>query len=71
MLSSYINDTEEAKSRILAAIPDHPEILEIKDPFDLFGIPGLNFDGLELSLFQAEFAMKKAQAEYQSANRNL
>ena len=56
---------DQLSKRILDLIPDHPEILEITEAFDLFKVEGFKCDDLEPSLFQASSALSKAQLDYQ------
>lgn len=47
--------------RILALIPAHPEILEMTDPFELCKLNDFIYADLQPSLFQAQWALKRAQ----------
>ncbi len=60
----YETVAQELKRRILALIPDHPEILEMTDAWDLFKIPGFNCSDLDPSLAQADAAFVHAKAEF-------
>ena len=61
----YIEDPAyELVDRILALIPDHPEILEMKNPRDLFEIEGFECADLELEYNQAAWAFGRAKYKY-------
>jgi hypothetical protein len=63
---SYENSAQELKRRIIALIPDHPEIMNMTEPFDLFKIEGFKCDDLQPSLGQAMGALAFAKKEYAS-----
>lgn len=54
----------ELVSRILALIPDHPDILEMENPRDLFKIEGFECTDLALEYNQAAWAFGRAKHEY-------
>ncbi len=58
----YASTAEKLKDRILALIPDHPEILELEDAWGLFKVEGFKSDDLEPSLFQAQWALSAAKS---------
>ena len=58
----YSNTANELVRRIQALIPEHPEILELDSPWDLFKIKGFTCNDLNPSLFQAQWALEKAIA---------
>ncbi len=64
IMTQYANDAEECVKRIIALIPEHPEILEMSDPFPLFKVEGFKCDDLGLSLFQASWALRAAKERY-------
>ena len=51
----------ELVDRILALIPDHPEILEMENPRDLFGIEGFECADLGLDYYSAAWAFGRAK----------
>lgn len=61
---SYRSTTNELGCRILALIPDHPEIMSIRDAFRLFDVPGFRCDDLQPSLAQADSALAWARAAW-------
>ena len=61
---AYTTITETLKDRILALIPEHPEILEFDSAWRLFGVDGFDCSDLEPSAFQAGWALNKARQEY-------
>lgn len=58
---SYESTGNELVDRILKLIPNHPEILTLESPFDLFKIEGFKCDDLQPSLFQAGWALGRAR----------
>lgn len=48
--------------RILALLPEHPEILTMPSPFGLFDVPGFRCDDLKPTLAQASAALHQARA---------
>jgi hypothetical protein len=65
-MGSYEATARELERRILALIPDHPEILDMINVWDLFKVPGFKCDDLGPSLTQATAALasvKKTQYE--------
>ena len=63
--TEYYNWTaEEFTKRILEAIPDHPEILEITDPWILLRQQLVKTEGLDLTVYMAGWALNKAKSEW-------
>ncbi len=58
---TYGATADELCCRIFALIPDHPEVLKLKNAFDLFQIEGFKCDDLEPSYMQAACALAKAK----------
>lgn len=58
----YTDTANELTQRILALIPNHPDILQLTSPFDLFRVEGFKCDDLQPSLAQADWALRTAQA---------
>jgi hypothetical protein len=56
----------ELERRILALIPDHPEILDMADSWDLFKVPGFKCSDLRPSLAQAAMALASAKNQHNS-----
>ena len=54
------------RDRIASLIPDHPEILEMDDPFGLFKIDGFSVDDISPSLAQAQWALASAKQTHRS-----
>lgn len=63
---TYEETAATLKSRILALIPDHPEILEIESAWRLFDVPGFSCNDLGPSLYQAQWALAAAIQEWKS-----
>lgn len=62
----YRKTGQELERRIVALIPDHPEILEMDEPWGLFEVSGFCCADLGPTLNQATFALKAAQREFKS-----
>lgn len=70
MNEAYEAVGHELRDRILALIPEHPEIMELEDTFDLFAIEGFDCSDLKPSLAQAGWALgaaRKAWSKQQQA----
>ena len=63
---AYRRTAEELGERILALIPDHPEILTLGSHWDLFKVPGFRCDDLGPSLAQASAALAWARDRWRS-----
>jgi len=50
--------------RIVKLLPQHPEILEMQSPFELFKIKEFNTLGLDTTLAQAVAVLSKIKAEH-------
>lgn len=57
----YVGIANELQDRILALIPDHPNIMQLKDPWGLFKIPEFRCNDLGPSFSQASWALASAQ----------
>lgn len=64
----YENVANELVNRILVLIPEHPEIMTIESPWDLFKVPGFKCDDLQPTLFQAGWALGRARQQYKFDN---
>lgn len=63
--TEYYNWTaEEFVKRILKAIPDHPEILTITDPWVFLRQNLVMTEGLDLTVYMAVWALKQAQLRF-------
>jgi hypothetical protein len=51
-------------------MPEHPEILEMASPWDLFDIDGLKVADLQPSLAQASWALARAKQQFREENSN-
>jgi hypothetical protein len=60
----YEKTAETLVDRIVALIPEHPEILDLDSPWGLFKVPGFACEDLGPSMAQASFALGKAKAIY-------
>lgn len=59
---TYEATANELRDRIQKLIPDHPEILDMTDPWELFKIEGFNCNDLQPSFAQASQALSVAKA---------
>ena len=64
----YEATTNELRDRILALIPEHPEILDIESLFDLYDIDGFECDDLQPSMGQARRALESAKKAFRQTN---
>lgn len=69
-LQAYKNSTMEIYRRILALIPNHPEILEIQNVYDLRDVEGFKSDDLGVSFAQVSGALSAAKEVYRRAHPN-
>ena len=65
----YSEAADELTRRILALIPDHPEILTINEAWDLFKVPGFRCDDIGPSYMQAACALAQARHRYRQGER--
>ncbi len=63
-VEAYTDTANALKDKILAIIPDHPEILDMDEPGGLFKIEGFDCNDLAPSLFQAQWALGRAKMEW-------
>lgn len=61
----YQSTADTLRDRILALIPQHPEILDIKSCWDLFKVEGFTCGDLDVTMFQAGWALSAAKQAYQ------
>ena len=61
-MNAYSSTADALVERIRALMPAHPEIASMEAPWDLHKVPGFKCDDLEPSLFQASWALRRAQA---------
>lgn len=59
--AAYASVADQLVERIKALIPDHPEIMDMTSPWDLFKVDGFDCNDLSPSMFQAGWALNKAQ----------
>ena len=69
-MNRYELTAEELVNRITALIPTHPEILDMESAWDLFKVPEFKCGDLQPSLFQAEWALRKARSVVQEQKRD-
>jgi len=62
----YANEADSAVALILKAIPGNPEILRMDSAWDIFKVEDLKrpIGDMGLSLYQAMWALRKAQQTY-------
>ena len=65
----YESNAYKLVDRIEKLIPDHPEILQMDDPFKLFKVEGFKCSDLDLSLFQAGWALQEAKRRWKDRQR--
>lgn len=65
MYSMYSSNAETLRDRIVALIPSNPKILELDNPFGLFKVPDLTINDLDLTLYQASWALGAAKQKWQ------
>lgn len=68
---AYEETADELTKRILALIPDHPEIITFESPWDLFGVAGFKCNDLGPSMFQAAWALRNARQIYHNRQIQL
>jgi hypothetical protein len=68
--AAYGDTIVTLRARILALIPEHPEIMDMEDPWRLFKVPGFRSDDLGPSLAQASGALASAQHIYRERMRH-
>ena len=59
---AYSATADELVERIRALIPEHPEIMGMDDPWDLFKVEGFDCKDIGPSFFQASWALNRAKA---------
>jgi hypothetical protein len=64
MLPDYDNTTKELTKRIKALIPNHQEILNMNNPFELLEIKEFTYSDLGPSFMQANCALQMAKKQY-------
>ncbi len=62
----YEKCAQSLKARIMALIPKHPEILDMKDSFELFTIPNFICGDLDPTKAMADVALAHAKFEYKN-----
>lgn len=60
-MTDYEGTAQKLVERIVALIPTHPEILEMRSPWDLFHVPEFECSDLAPSLAQAQWALARAK----------
>jgi len=58
---NYESVGQQLVTRIMALVPEHPEILQLDSAWGLFKIPGFKCDDLQPSFGQASAALGIAQ----------
>lgn len=66
MNPAYASTAERLVERILALIPERPEILTLTSPWGLFKVPGFDCSDLDPSLAQAGYALAEAKIRYRA-----
>lgn len=61
MAANYTAVGNKLSDRVLALIPDNPEILTMTSAWDLLKIPGFKCNDLQPSMAQAESALANAK----------
>ena len=65
----YSSICDNLVTRIEALVPAHPEILTMRDVWDLFKVPGFRCDDLGPSMAQAMAALQEVQHRAQRTKR--
>lgn len=65
---AYTATADDLVQRILALIPEHPEILSMESVVGLLHVPGFKCDDLSPSLAQASWAWAKAKKLWEKEN---
>jgi hypothetical protein len=60
----YDKTSEALVERIERLVPSHPEILEMRNPFDLFSIAEFDCADLAPSLYQGSEALKEVKRRH-------
>jgi hypothetical protein len=61
---TYDSIVNELEKRIESLVPNNPQILEMKDPWGLFGIEGFICGDLQPSYHQACWALSRVQGNH-------
>lgn len=61
---TYVEIGGTLVERIVALIPDNPQIMYMSNPFDLLDIKGFEHSDLAPSVFQVNWALAKAKSIY-------
>lgn len=61
MSQAYTSVAHELRDRIVALIPEHPEILQMDSCWDLFAVDGFKCDDLQPVMAQAGWALRAAK----------
>jgi hypothetical protein len=62
----YTDVAIELRDRILALIPEHPEILTMNSAWDLHKVEGFKCDDIGPSMAQAMYALASAKHEWKA-----
>jgi hypothetical protein len=62
--TGYYRVLDELAERIEALVPQHPEILDLSDPFELFRVPGFACGDLDPTLAQASAALGEVKERH-------
>ncbi|HDZ25067.1 hypothetical protein LCGC14_1555360 [marine sediment metagenome] len=71
MSNLYESTGNELRDRILALIPDHPEILTLDSCWDLFKVSGFDCRDLQPSLAQAGWALTSARCIWKEVGTEM
>ena len=65
--AQYASTADQLVDRIVALIPEHPEILDMTDPWSLLKVEDFKCGDLGPSFFQASWALVRAKKVYRAA----
>jgi hypothetical protein len=68
---AYSDTADKLVQRIIDLIPDNPEILEMKEAWDLFKVKDFKCDDIGPSLFQASWSLSKAKQLYKDNSKEV
>ncbi len=69
MKTQYEKIANDLVNKIYQLIPNNPQILEMKDAWELFDIKGFTTKDIDITSFQASWALIKAKSKYEKLNK--
>jgi hypothetical protein len=68
---AYTDVALELRDRIVALIPEHPEILTITSAWDLWKVEGFKCDDIGPSMAQAMYALASAKHQWNARGKQV